>query len=149
MNRFSLKPALAAMALAVAPAIAADDHKGHDHDEKKGAAHAHDSQARHGGVVSVVKDVNYELVATPDGLALYVSDHGKPVDLKGASARVTLLNAADKAEATLAPAGDRLEAKGSFKVAPGTKAVAQVTLPGQSPAVAKFTLRPPATRTQP
>ncbi len=133
--------AVASLVLAAGSALAADDHKGHDHGDKPGAAHAHDSKARYGGVVSVVKDMNYELVAKSDGLLLYVSDHGKPVDLKGASAKVTLLSAADKTEATLAPSGDKLEAKGSFKLAPGTKAVANVTLPGQSPAMAKFTLK--------
>ena len=133
--------ALAAMACLSTSAFAADDHKGHDHGEKKGAAHAHDNKARAGGVVAVVKDVNYELVAKADGLALYVTDHGKPVDLSGASAKVMLLSASDKSEASLSPAGDRLEAKGSFKVGAGTKAVATVTLPNKPAVTAKFTLK--------
>ena len=132
---------IAAMACMPATGFAADDHQGHDHDNKKGAEHAHDNKARFGGVVSVVKDVNYELVAKPDGLTLYVTDHGRSVDLKGASAKVTLLSASDKSEATLAPAGDKLEGKGSFKVGAGTKAVATVTLPGKPAATAKFTLK--------
>jgi hypothetical protein len=143
MKNSQLKSILAVATLACmsATSFAADDHKGHDHEDKKGAAHAHDNKARFGGVVSVVKDVNYELVAKPDGLTLYVSDHGQPVDLKGASAKVMLLSASDKSETALAPAGDKLEAKGSFKVGAGTKAVATVTLQGKSAATVKFTLK--------
>ena len=131
---------LAAMAALALPVMAADDHKGHDN-SGTGAHAGHDDKARHGGVVSVVKDVNYELVVKPDAVALYISDHGKPVDLKGASARLTLLSASDKSEVTLAPMGDRLEAKGAFKPAAGTKVLASVTLAGQSATPVRFTLK--------
>ena len=94
-----------------------------------GEAHSHAPQ--HGGVVVEVKDVDLELVAKPDMLQLYLRDHGKPADVSKASAKITLLNGTEKQEATLAPAGDRLEAKGSFRVAPGTKALAQVTVGGK------------------
>lgn len=136
----TLTSLIAAAALS-APALAAEDHKDHDHSGKAAGAHAHDAKPVHGGVISVVKDVNYELVAKDDVLALYVSDHGKPVDLKGASAKVTLLSASGKNEATLAPTGDRLEAKGSFKAAAGTKALANVVLAGQAPVAVRFTLK--------
>lgn len=122
------------------PAWSADDHKGHDHEEK-GGKHAHEAKPVHGGVVSVLKDVNYELVAKADSLVLHVADHGKPVDLKGASAKLTLLSGTAKSEATLSPNGDRLEAKGTFPVSPGTKVVAVVTRPGSSPASVRFTLK--------
>jgi hypothetical protein len=133
--------AVAMLACMVAPSFAADDHKDHDHGDKKGAGHAHEDKARFGGVVAVVKDVNYELVAKPDSLTLYVTDHGKAVDLKGATAKVLLLSASDKSEAALAPAGDKFEAKGAFKVAAGTKAVATVTLPNKPAVTAKFTFK--------
>ena len=74
-----------------------------------------------------VKDMDFQLGAKPDVLQLYLRDHGKPADVSKASAKITLLNGTEKQEATLAPAGDRLEAKGSFRVAAGTKALAQVT----------------------
>ena len=128
------------LAVGSTPALAADDHKGHDHGGKAGG-HAHEAKPVHGGVVSVVKDVNYELVAKADTLTLYVSDHGKPVDLKGASAKLTLLSSTDKADVTLAPAGDRLEAKGSFKVGAGTKVAGQVSLAGGATTSVRFTLK--------
>ncbi|WP_434513828.1 hypothetical protein AB6Q56_14720 [Dechloromonas sp. ARDL1] len=122
------------LACFINPASAADDHKGHAHNGKPGAVHAHEATARYGGVVSVIKDINYELVAKPDSLTLYVTDHEQPVDVRNASATLTLLSAADKAEVQLLPAGDKfLRAVGTFKVQAGTKAVALVKF-GSKPA---------------
>ncbi|MDO9359207.1 MAG: hypothetical protein Q7T70_09475 [Polaromonas sp.] len=102
--------------------------------------HAHDHKPLHGGVVAEVKDMDYELVARPELLQLHLRDHGKPVDLGKASARLTLLSGADKQEVELKPAGDRLEARGSFKVAPQTKVVAVVSRAGKS-STARFVLK--------
>lgn len=132
--------ALAAGTALTLPALAAEDHKGHDH-AASGSHAGHDDKARHGGNVSVEKDINYELVVKPDTVSLYVSDHGQPVELKDASAKLTLLSAQGKTEATLAPVGDRLEAKGSFKGGVGTKAMATVTLAGQAPTNVRFSLK--------
>ncbi len=97
---------------------------------------------RHGGVLVEVKEIQYELVTKPDVIALYVDDHGKPVDTNGATARVTLLTGKEKSEVTLVPAGgNRLEAKGRFTVAAGTKAVAIVTLAGKQPATVRFAVK--------
>lgn len=132
----------AAVALSVSHiAVAADDHKGHDHDNKKGSEHAHDAKPQYGGVVTVIKDVNYELVAKPDTITLYVNDHGKPVDTKDASASLTLLSSAGKSEVKLTPAGEnKLQAKGDFKVQSGTKVAGSVKLEGKTNNV-KFTLK--------
>lgn len=54
---------LAALAVScVGVANAADDLKGHDH-AGTGAHAGHDAKPQQGGIVTVVKDVNYELVA--------------------------------------------------------------------------------------
>jgi hypothetical protein len=108
---------------------------GDDHD------HAHEHKPLHGGVVVEVKDVDYELVARPTAIQLHLRDHGKPADLSKASARLTLLTGTEKQEVELKPAGDKLEAAGSFKVGPGTKVVAVVTVPGKPLATARFTLK--------
>lgn len=122
-------------------AVAADDHKGHDHDSKKSGAHAHEAKPQYGGMISVVKDVNYELVARPDSMTLYVSNHGKPVDTSDASATLTLLSASDKTEVKLAPAGEnKLQAKGNFKVDKGAKILASVTVGGK-PQNVRFALK--------
>lgn len=106
------------------------------------AAGDHDHKPKYGGVVVEVKEVQYELVAKADVIAIFVEDHGKKVDTKGATAKVTLLSGKDKNEVTLAPAGDnKLEAKGSYNVAKGTKVVAVVTLAGKPAVSVRFTLK--------
>ncbi|ABM94610.1 hypothetical protein [Methylibium petroleiphilum] len=102
--------------------------------------HAHAHTPLHGGVVVEVKDMDYELVAKPTVIQLHLRDHGKAADLSKATAKLTLLSGTDKQEIELKPAGDKLEATGSFKVGPGTKAVAVVTVAGK-PATARFTLK--------
>jgi hypothetical protein len=119
---------IAFVALAMAGAAVASGDK-HDH------AHAH--KPLHGGVVVEVKDMDYELVAKATVVQLYLRAHGKPADVSRASAKLTLLTGAEKQEVDLKPVGDRLEAMGSFRVGPGTKAVAVATVGGK-PATARF-----------
>jgi hypothetical protein len=103
--------------------------------------HTHEHKPLHGGVVVEVKDMDYELVAKPGVIQLHLRDHGKPADVSKASAKLTLLSGADKQEVELKPAGDRLEATGSFKVGAGTKAVAVVTIAGKPAGTVRFALK--------
>ncbi|MES2785744.1 MAG: hypothetical protein V4684_09795 [Pseudomonadota bacterium] len=121
----NLKTLLIAAVIAIgAPAFAKDDHA-----------------AKHGGIFVETKALDFEIVAKPDVIHVYVGDHGKPVKLDGAKGKVTLLNGSEKSEIDLAPAGDKMEAKGSFKVAKGTKGIAIVTLAGKSAATARFEVK--------
>jgi hypothetical protein len=104
------------------------------------AAGGHNHDPKHGGVVVDVKDVDYELVAKPDVVHLYLRDHGKAPDISKATAKITFLTAGEKSEVELKPAGNKFEARGAFKVAKGTKAVAVVTIGGKS-STAQFTLK--------
>jgi hypothetical protein len=107
-----------------------------------GHAHAHAHKPLHGGVVVEVKDIDYELVAQPQLLQLYLRDHGKPLDLQKASARLTLLSGGGEPQAVeLRPAGNRLEASGQFKLAPGSKAVAVVSIAGKTVGTVRFVLK--------
>ncbi len=103
--------------------------------------HAHEHKPMHGGVVVEVKDIDYELVAKPTMIQLHLRDHGKPADVSKASAKLTLLTGAEKQEVELKPAGDKLEASGTFKVGPGTKVVALVTIAGKSAGTVRFALK--------
>lgn len=106
------------------------------------SAHGPVSEPKNGGIVASVNDVEYELVVKSDSVALYVESHRKKVDVAGASAKVTILAAGEKSEVHLAPAGsNKLEAKGAFKAAPGTKVVTVVMLPGMPSATARFELK--------
>ena len=122
---------LASIALALAgSAFAAGEHN-----------HAHEHKPLHGGVVVEVKDMDYELVAKPTAIQLHLRDHGKPTDVSKASAKLTLLSGAEKQEVELKPAGDKLEATGTFKVGPGTKVVALVTIAGKPAGTVRFALK--------
>ena len=91
------------------------------------ATQAHgDAKPKHGGIVQTANDMSFELVAQADGVAIYIEDHEKAVSVAGAGGKITVLSGADKAEAELKPAGEKLEAKG-IKLAPGSKVVASVT----------------------
>ena len=122
MKRFFV-PLLFAFAIAL-PALAADDHV-----------------SKHGGVVVETKAGDLELVAKPELMVLHVSDHGKAMKLTSASGKLTVFNGNEKTEATLALVGEKLEAKGSFKVAPGTKVLAEVSLNGKPAVSARFALK--------
>ncbi|WP_395058664.1 hypothetical protein [Polaromonas sp.] len=105
------------------------------------AAGGHGHDPKFGGVVVETKAGDFEIVAKPDTLQIHISDHGKAVKLDGAKAKVTLLNGTEKSEVELVPAGDKLEAKGAFKVAKGTKGIAVVSLAGKPPATARFEVK--------
>jgi hypothetical protein len=122
----TLLTALAAVAAvaAASPAFAADDHA-----------------PKHGGVVVETKAGDMELVAKPELIVIHVSDHGKPMKLTSAAGKVTVFNGKDKTEAPLVLVGDRLEAKGSFKVGAGAKVLVEVALNGKPAVSARFTLR--------
>lgn len=104
------------------------------------AADKHDHTPKHGGVVVETKDMDVELIAKPDLIRLHLSDHGRPLDHSKAMAKVTLLTGTEKQEVDLKPSGNKLEAKGHFKVGPGTKAVAVITVGGKS-STARFALK--------
>ncbi|TWO72988.1 hypothetical protein FN976_01755 [Caenimonas sedimenti] len=100
-----------------------------------------DHTPKHGGIFVEGKAADVEVVAKPELIQVYVYDHGKPAKLDGAKGKLTLLNGNQKTEAELAPAGDKLEAKGSFKVAKGTKGIALVTLAGKPAFTARFEVK--------
>lgn len=123
MNKTLFAPLLIATALAL-PAFAAEDHA-----------------PKHGGIVVETKAGDLELVAKPELIVIHISDHGKPMKLSSASGKVTVFNGNDKTEAPLALVGDKLEAKGSFKLGAGTKVLADVAVNGKPAVAARFTLK--------
>lgn len=125
-----------ALTLALTGSVHAADSHEHEH------RHAHDHHALHGGVVVEADHLDFELVAWPDRITLYVRDHDQPVQTQGGKARLTLLGKDGRTEVTLEPAGEnRLETQGSFTVPRGTKAAALVTLPGRKSANVRFVIK--------
>ena len=103
---------------------------------------AHGSlEPAHGGVIVEGKSITAELVATPESLAVYLSNHGKPVDAQGAAGEVLLLSAGKKASVPLAPAeGNRLDGSGDYQLAPGAKAIVKLSVPGSGDEQLRFSL---------
>lgn len=104
--------------------------------------HAHEAHGKpqHGGVFGEAAHYQTELVASPDRLTLYITEHGAPLPTAGGSAKLTLLAGGEKREIPLPPAGDnRFEATGAFKVK-GAKAVATVNVPGKPAKTLRYTL---------
>ena len=107
------------------------------------AAQAHGgTQPEHGGVVQLVGDMSFELVARADGVELYVEDDGEEVNSAELAAKLTIVNAGARSEVVLAPAtGNKFEAKG-VKIAAGSKVTALLTLKDkQSKIAANFTIK--------
>jgi hypothetical protein len=107
------------------------------------SARAHGgTQPEHGGVVQLVGDMTFELVARPDGIELFVEDDGEEINSAEFAAKLTIVNAGAKSEVVLAPAtGNKFEAKG-VKIASGSKVTALLTLKDkQSKIAANFTIK--------
>lgn len=100
-----------------------------------------DHKPKFGGVVMETKAGDLELVAKAEQIVIHVSDHGKPAKLTSGSGKVTVYNGAESKDAPLTLSGDKLEAKGPFKIAPGTKVLAEVSLNGKPAVAARFTLK--------
>ncbi len=92
------------------------------------AGAGHELKPVHGGVMVEAKDVDVELVAKSEILAIYLSDHGKPLSPEGGNAKLTILNGSDKKDYDLLSTGDRFELKGFFSVPKGSKAIAVIKL---------------------
>ena len=121
---------LAALALSISSLAYAAG--GHDHGS--------DHKPVHGGIVVEANHMEFELVATPNAISLHLRDHGKPMDVSKATAKVTLLAGSQKQEIELKPERDKLVAKGAFKTEAGAKTIAQVSVNGKT-TTARFVLK--------
>jgi len=103
---------------------------------------AHESPAKHGGIVKSAGDMSFELV-NKDGLTtIHVDDHGKAIPMAGGSGTLTVLKGAEKSEIPLtAGAGNTLVAKTGDKVGPGAKVVAAIVFPDKSAMSVRFSIK--------
>ncbi|WP_338848869.1 hypothetical protein V8J88_08000 [Massilia sp. W12] len=106
------------------------------------AAFAHEAEARHGGIVRSVDDVQYELVSRDNKTVIYVDDHDKPVATAGASGKLTVLNGAKKEEFVLKPAAEnQLQVEGAAQLKAGAKAVAAITFADKKKVQVRFVVK--------
>ncbi|MBK7900698.1 MAG: hypothetical protein IPJ99_15525 [Betaproteobacteria bacterium] len=103
-------------------------------------AHAEHGKPQFGGVVAEAGEVQFEIVGKDGRVTVHVSNHGNPVDVSGASAKLTVLSGADRSEVELKPVGgDRLEGQGS--IASGAKLLVTLQWPGKKPLQGRAVMR--------
>lgn len=140
--------AIAALTAFIAPTSAADPGKSkehaHDHAHDHAPGHkAAGDKARFGGVMSEVRGVTLELLASPTSLTLYVSDHGKPLSTHGGRAHIDWKTTDGKRhKVDLKPGEGQFNAVGQFPVQPGGAVSAEVVLEGKPSFTAQFKIAP-------
>lgn len=94
----------------------------------------------HGGVVKIVGEISFELVAKPDGAELYVIDDGEDIVSEHVTALLIIDAAGVKSEVVMLPAGgNKFETK-EAKLPSGVKVAVLLTAPNESKTTARFTI---------
>ncbi|RQP21852.1 hypothetical protein [Piscinibacter terrae] len=89
-------------------------------------------EVRNGGITTMLKNRDYELVLKPTVVTVFVYQDEKPAATQGATGTITITQGDKKTTLPLTPTGaNALEAKGTF--AKGGKASATITLAGRKP----------------
>lgn len=105
-------------------------------------AGAHETAAKHGGIVRSVGELSFELVSKDGKTTIYLADHDRDVATAGATGTLTVLKGTQKSETALTPAGvNKLVAKDDIKLEAGNKVVARVALPNQQPVSVRFAIK--------
>jgi hypothetical protein len=95
----------------------------------------------HGGVMQMVGEQTFELVAKPEGTELYVVDDGEDIDSSTMSAMMVVDAGGTKSEfVMLAAGGNKYVAKGA-KLPSGAKVAVSLVAADQSKTTARFTIK--------
>ena len=100
-----------------------------------------DAKPLHGGIVQMVNDLSFELVAQADGATIYVMDHDKPMATKGITGKLTVLQGSNKIEAEIKEAGDNALRIMGVKFGKGDKLVAALSNVGGKAMTVRFTIK--------
>lgn len=93
-----------------------------------GHALAHGQKAKHGGIVQIADDLNFELVRKEDKAVIYIYDHGDKLPTAGMTGKLTVLQGSERKEVALEPSGDNtLSSTEKINLLKGTKAIASLT----------------------
>jgi len=100
-----------------------------------------DAKPLHGGIVQLINDLSFELVAQADGATIYLMDHDKPMASKGITGKLTVLQGTKKSEADIKEGGDNTLRVMGVKLGKGDKLVAAlINVNGKSMTV-RFTIK--------
>jgi hypothetical protein len=107
-----------------------------------GVAFGHgNTKPLHGGIVQMVGETSFELVAKPEGAELFVVEDGEDIDSATMKASMTIDAGGAKSEAVLlAAGGNKFESKGT-KIPSGAKVVVMLVGADQSKTTARFTIK--------
>ena len=95
----------------------------------------------HGGVVQMVGEQTFELVAKPEGAELYVVDDGEDIDSSQMSAMLTIDAGGKKSEVVMLAAGGNRFVSTGTKIPNGAKVVVMLVGADQSKTTARFTIK--------
>ena len=99
------------------------------------------TKPQHGGIVQMVGETVFELVALADGIELYIVDDAEELPSAEMTGKLTITSDGVKSEAVLQPAGgNKLEAKG-VKIPPGAKVAVLLIRKDDSKLGANFTIK--------
>lgn len=105
-------------------------------------AQAHESEAKHGGIVKTAGDLSFELVNKEGKTTIYVDDHGKDLPMTGGSGTLTVLKGTEKTVFPLTPGGaNTLVAKDGVKLEAGNKVVAAIVFPDKATSNVRFSIK--------
>ncbi len=96
------------------------------------------AKPRHGGLVDVGGETTFELVRAGRAVRIFVEDHGKPVDTRGASGELLLGSETGRRLALLKAFGVNGLAGTSLAFKPGDRLFVRVTLGNGSVEVGEF-----------
>lgn len=87
----------------------------------------HDLKPKHGGIVAESRDVTLELVVLKDQVHLYISDHGKALNMKELQGKLSILSGSVKTDYNFSPAEQYLIATGIDNLPKGSIFIATIT----------------------
>lgn len=88
-----------------------------------------DLKPAHGGQIIEGKTMTVELLAQPELVTVYLSEHENVVDTKNASGEVILLNGGRKQVITLSPSGDNSLKGEGVTLEKNAKAIVKIKVP--------------------
>jgi len=99
------------------------------------------TKPQHGGVVQMVGETVFELVAKPEGAELYVVEDGEDIDSSKLSATMTVDAGGTKSEVVLLAAGANKYVSKGTKIPGGAKVVVMLVAADRSKTTARFTIK--------
>ncbi|MCF2856093.1 hypothetical protein L1286_01290 [Pseudoalteromonas sp. SMS1] len=103
------------------------------HVSAHGSAHP-----RHGGVVKIAHEMEFELVREKAGTALYLRDHGKPYFTAQLTGKITILASGKKSDAPFTSAGDN-KMTANISIPDGAKVLVNIKEQGHHAVTVRYT----------